>query len=145
MKKLCIYIISFVAVLFLSYSGTAAAQRGEYSMKIKITSQNMTIIAQLNNSATSKDLIGRLPLTLNLHQHQNREYYADIRLDKDSPSKGGYKIGEIAYWAPGNNLVLFYGKGYTGNLISMGQIISGLEQLPQMGDSFTARFEIIKE
>lgn len=144
MKKLYL-LIYLAAVLFLTFQGTSAAKQGEKSVKIKITSGEMILLATLNDSAPAQDLLKRLPMTLNMNAHQNREYYANIRLDDTSSTQDGYQIGDIAYWSLGNSLILFYDKGYTGNLIVMGKITSGLDVLSDMRLGFSAKIEKIED
>lgn len=132
-----------ISILLPVFRGAAAEKTGEKEVEIKITSGNTVITATLNNSSASKDFIKKLPLTLNLYFHQNREYYTDIRLDKNDQTQNGYTIGDIAYWTPGNSLVFFYNEGYTGNLIIMGKIKSGLKELPKIGKNPKVKIEIV--
>lgn len=128
-----------------AFQGADAQTVGEKSVKIKITSGNQVIFASLNNSAPAQDLLNRLPITLYLNAHQNREYYASIHLDNNSSTQDGYQIGDIAYWTPGNSLILFYDKGYTNSLIIMGKISSGLDMLQDMGAGFSAKIEKVED
>ncbi|MDR2400370.1 MAG: hypothetical protein LBD73_01805 [Deferribacteraceae bacterium] len=148
MKTVSLFIAAFlIGALFLFLRGTAVQEtdgKGK-QVNIKITSDDMVIMATLNDSAPSRDLIKRLPITLNLHSHQNREYYADIGLAKDGNTQSGYEIGDIAYWTPGDSLVFFHREGYTGNLIKMGYITSELDTLRSMGGSFQAKIEIASD
>lgn len=132
-------IIAMALLLFVR--GAEATERGEKLVKITLTSQDIRIEAVLNESAPAKELLNRLPLVLNLYLHQAREYYAEIELNKNGSRQNSYQVGDIAYWTPGNNLVLFYGKGQTNSLIKMGTITYGLEQLSKMGSSFQVRVE----
>lgn len=132
-------IIAMALLLFVK--GAEAAEQGEKLVKIILTTQDKKIEAVLNETAPAKDLLNRLPLSLNLYQHQAREYYAEIKLDKNDSTQNSYRVGDIAYWTPGNNLVLFYGKGQTNSLIKMGTITHGLEQLSKMGSSIQIRIE----
>lgn len=137
-----IIILGVVLVLVLLRMSVATAQTtGEKMVKIKITSGDMVVLARLNNNATAQDLLKRLPLVLNMNLHQNREYYANIRLDKNAKIQDGYQVGDIAYWTSGNALVMFFGEGYTDDLIIMGQIITGLDKLSNMGGNFQAKIE----
>lgn len=107
-------------------------------MKINIQTEDFYMTAELNNTATAEDLYRRLPLTLTMHPLQNREFYANISLSENAAESDGYKIGDIGYWTPGNALVFYYGPGYTGNLIILGRITSGLKELSSARKSFTA-------
>lgn len=110
-------------------------------MKIKITAGDTVIEAMLNSTASAQELANKLPLELKMHPHQNREFYADIVLPANGPLQNGYIAGDIAYWVPGKTLVIFYGEGYTGNLIILGQIFSGLNKLTKMSGSQVFRIE----
>lgn len=145
MKKLILSIVFFTVPLFLVYQGTMADERVKDNMKIKITSGDRVIMANLNNTLPAIDLAKKLPIILMLKSHQNREYYSEIALAKEGLRQNNYQIGDIAYWTIGDSLVLFYDKGYTSNLIIMGQITSGLENLFDMGNSFSAKIEKIED
>lgn len=116
-------------------------RRENQKMNIKITAQNHVFFGALNNSPTSQNLYEKLPLTLTLSRHQNREYYTDLSLDTRGNQTNGYQIGDIAYWVPGHNLVFFYDTGYTGNLIILGKITDGLDELSTMDAHFQAVIE----
>ncbi len=144
MKKL-ILIISLITLLPLSLHGAEMVDKGTEKVKIRITSEKNIITAVLNDTPTAQDLIKKLPITLKMNMHQNREYYTDINLSKNTPTQNGYKIGDIGYWTPGNNMVIFYDKGYTSSLIIMGHITSEIETLSNMGNSFIAKIEKIED
>lgn len=145
MKKLSLLIVSAIAMMFFGLQGVSAQKTGENPMKIKITSGDVVIMAVLNDSAPAADLIKRLPLTLNLHRYQSREYYTDIGLDKSGTTQDGYQVGDVAYWVPGSSLVLFYDEGYTGNLIIMGKMISDPKMLALMENSIWVEVEAVED
>lgn len=130
-------------MMLLGLQGASAQINGDKMVKIKIILGETTILAMLNNTSTARDLLKRLPVVLNMMPHQNREYYGNIQLDKNSPRQDGYKIGEIGYWSSGNSLVLFYGEGYTDDLIIVGEIISGLDELSHIDGAIQATIEKI--
>lgn len=140
---LLIFLLSS-GLLFIS-ERAATAKAGEQKMRIRITSENIIIEATLNDSITSQDLAKKLPLTLDMYQHQSREYYANIYLKKNEQTQNGYKIGDIAYWKNGNSLVLFYDKGHTEDLIIMGKMTSNIDKLHTMEKSFKAIIEKIED
>lgn len=136
-------ILLLVAMLFV-YQGALASDMMGNKMKIKIIFNDKVVIGELNNSAPAKDLLKKLPITLNMKLHQNREYYTSILLDKREQTQDGYQIGDIAYWTSGNSLVLFYGVGYTDNLIIMGRVIRGIEVFPEMKDNLSVFIEVLE-
>lgn len=141
MKKL----LFFIVLILFAGQKVGAQTTGENFVKIKITSGDKVIFAQLNDTAPAQDLLSRLPIILQMNAHQSREYYASIRLDNSSSTQDGYQIGDIAYWPLGNSFILFYDKGYTSNLIVMGKIASGLDLLPDMGPDFSAKIEKVED
>lgn len=138
-------VLTIAMALLLFIKGADAQRLGEKQVRIRITSEDLSIEATLNNSAPAQDLLKRLPITLSLHQHQAREYYANIRLDKNDITQAVYQVGDIAYWTSGNSLVFFYDKGYTGSLIIMGKMILSSNKLSKKGISFQARIERIED
>ena len=122
--------------------GASAAESGLEMKEIKITDgEKIILTAVLNDTETARDLYGRLPLPLEMKPLQNREFYTDIRLSEQAPEQDSYQIGDIGYWTPGNALAIYYGPGYTGNLIIMGYVTSGLETLSKIKQRFTAVIE----
>lgn len=138
MKKTFLFII--VLSLFV-WQGALAQPSGDEQVKINIIIDNMAIEASLNASEAAQDLLSRLPITIEMHQHQNREYYGNIRLHKNVQTQDGYQIGDIGYWAAGNALVLFYDKGYTGDLSIVGQMTTGFEKLSNLDKTIQVRIE----
>lgn len=138
-------VLTIAMALLLFIKGAAAQSSGEKQVRIRITSVDLSIEATLNNSAPAQDLLKKLPITLNLHQHQAREYYADIELDKNDITQAVYQVGDIAYWTPGNSLVFFYDKGNTGSLIIMGKMILSSNELSRKGSSFQVKIEKVED
>lgn len=134
---------ALVMTIVMAFS-TNTISGDKNAMKIRIIASGLTMTATLNDTQTAKDLAAKLPLRLRLNKHQNREYYASLKLSKNAKQEDGYSIGNIAYWPMGESLVVFYDKGYTSNLIVMGDITSGLEQLSKMGSTFEALIERIE-
>lgn len=137
MKKVTVIILVMLLVFKI-----ALANDMEKKMKIKITIDDNLIVAELNNTDTARDLLSKLPLTLQLNKHQNREYYTGIKLDKTALTQNGYQVGDIGYWTAGNSLVFFYGRGSTDGLIIMGKITQGLELLSKMDNAVSAHIEV---
>jgi len=80
------------------------------SHKIRITVNKLEVEAILNNSEMSRDFISLLPLDLTMKDLFCREKFAP--LPRSISSEGiqiqKYEIGDIAYWAPGEDLAIFY-------------------------------------
>lgn len=111
------------------------------NMNIKISIGDKILTATLNDTPTSQDFIARLPLTLQMSRHDNREYYAAISLSKSASTEDGYVVGDICYWAPGNCIVFYYAKGYSGSLLKMGRITSDLSIFKSLDNNIAVIIE----
>ena len=116
---------------------------------IKLSWDNKEILVKLNDSNASKDLISRLPLTMEFEDYNNTEKvsYLDEKLD-DSGSDDSYNpnIGDLTSYIPWGTLSLFY-KDFesSSGLISLGNVISGNELLSEMEGSVKIELADTKE
>ena len=113
-------------------------------MKIQISINNTKIYGELNDSAASNDLWRQLPLKLKMYPHQSREIYANMSLIHSDKTVNSYNVGDIAYWTPGDALVLYYGPGYTDNLIIMGKMTTDYSELSEITKPTMVLIERIK-
>ena len=101
-------------------------------MKIEFICKNGVGTAILNDTNAAKSFYANLPLELNLKDYAGREKIADLpaKLDfKGDPSSDG-KVGDLAYFAPWGNLVLFYKpQPYYDGLIKLGKFENGFEKV----------------
>ena len=111
------------------------------NMNIKISIGDKILTATLNDTPTSQDFIARLPLTLKMSRHDDREYYAAISLSKNASTEDGYVVGDICYWAPGDCIVFYYAKGYSGSLLKMGRITSDLSIFKSLDNNIAVIIE----
>ena len=101
-------------------------------MKIEFVCENGAGTAILNDTNAAKSFYENLPLELNLKDYAGREKiaYLPVRLNiLGDPSSDG-KVGEIAYFSPWGNLVLFYKpQPYYDGLINLGKFENGFEKV----------------
>ena len=132
--------------MFFILGSDGFADEGGKQMEIRISGAEFEIKAELNDTATSKDLWASLPVRLRFYPLQNREFYAPIALEKEgSDVRDGYEIGDIGYWTGGDTVVLYYGEGWTGDLIIMGRMTSDFDFLRTISEPFDAVIEKIGE
>ncbi len=132
--------------MFFILGADGFADEGGKQMEIRISGAEFEIKAELNDTATSKDLWASLPVRLRFYPLQNREFYAPIALEKEvSDVRDGYEIGDIGYWTGGDTVVLYYGEGWTGDLIIMGRMTSDFDFLRTISEPFDAVIEKIGE
>lgn len=106
-------------------------------MKIRLTINGKSMTASLDDSASARDLLSMLPLTLTLRDYASTEKVADLprKLStRGAPAGIDPGVGDITYYAPWGNLAIFYrDSGYAEGLIKLGHIDSGLEALKASG------------
>lgn len=78
--------------------------------RIRITVNKLEVEAILKDSEMSRDFISLLPLDLTMKDLFCREKFA--HLPKSISNKGihiqNFEVGDLAYWAPGGDLIIFY-------------------------------------
>lgn len=132
--------IAIAAVAVLTGSGlpgAAADQQAEGMTKIRMTIEGTVITAVIDDSATSRDFLSLLPMTLTLEDYNRTEKVSDLprRLSTASAPEGiDPSVGDITYYAPWGNLALFYRDfGYSRGLVRLGRIESGIDVLKRPG------------
>ena len=95
-------------------------------MRIKLTVNGVELTGTLGEGAAGRDFAALLPLTVELSDFHGRERVADLprRLNLDGePAGTAAKPGDIAHYAPWNNLALFYGdQPDAAGLVLLGQL-----------------------
>lgn len=127
---------------------TATAPQ-EADMRIEISVEGERFQATLTDSAASRDLIAQLPLTLDMTDHGGVEKTGALpsELSLDGQSSGADPdVGDVGYYAPGNDLVLYYGnQSYYDGIVVLGKFEGDApERLARMDGDVTVdvdRFE----
>ena len=132
-----------------SQDSAQANENGDEAMKVKLTINNEEVIVNMYDNPTSRDFVGRLPLTLTFEDDSGIEkisYLEEKLSTEDAPSGSDPLTGDFAYYAPWGNVIFYYNDfGYSNGLIQLGKIESGTEEfaekLASMGDDFTVTIE----
>jgi hypothetical protein len=114
-------------------SGTAGAHTA-----IRIETSAGDFDGTLDDSATARDLISRLPLTATFEDLAGQEKLTRLQspLSMDgAPSSSGAKPNDIGYYGPGRSVVLYYAtvSPYSG-IVPIGQFDGDASQLRE-GDT----------
>ena len=90
----------------------AAAQEGA-AMNIVVKSEAHEVVCALNSSHAARDLLSQLPLSLDISDYAGKEktFSPPSKLDTSGASLAAGSKGSLAYFAPWNNVVLFYRDG----------------------------------
>ncbi len=117
--------------------------------KVKLSFENGSAVMSMENNTAAKDFISKLPLTLKFEDFNNIEKICRLpeKINTDEIKTGvDPNVGDVTLYIPWNTLVFYYKDfGYYDNLVTVGHIESGLEQLSKMGNEFEVTMEIINE
>jgi hypothetical protein len=114
--------------------------------RIRVTIGDTVLIGRLWDSSTARDLIGRLPLTITFSDFNNVEKIARLPsgLSLDGVPEGDDPApGDIGYYAPSRDLVLYYGDvGYFAGIVRIGQFDGNVDAIGSQAGDFTATVEL---
>ncbi|MCP2323935.1 hypothetical protein HDA40_002442 [Hamadaea flava] len=104
--------------------------------RIRFTTGEASIVVQLADNPTSRDLVAQLPLTLTFEEFAGREKisYLPRRLATDGSAGSAPANGTLIYYKPWGNLGFYYraAGGHDANLIPLGTVETGLDQLNRL-------------
>jgi hypothetical protein len=115
-------------------------------MRVTITIGEQRFHATLSDSAAARDLLARLPVTVDMTDHGGVEKTgalpSPLSLD-GQPEGADPDIGDLGYYAPGNDLVLYYGdQAYYPGIVILGRLDeTAAQRLSAMSGSVTAIVE----
>lgn len=133
-----------------------SASTGESLFKIKLTvataGGKKEVCATLQNNSVSRDLLSRLPLTLEFSDYNRTEKIARLPPDSpdwdtsDAPDSCDPAPGDLTMYAPWGNLAVFYRDyGLSPGLVPLGKLDSeGLELFASQTGNFTVEISACK-
>lgn len=146
MRKKQIFMIFILIASIISLSSCLNQDSNEHKennnimedeeMKIKITNDQYEIFYSLNDSKASKLLYKQLPIDTVVENYGSSEkiFYPPQALEiQDTPLLKNGRIGTLGYFAPWNNVVMYYGscEAYAG-LYILGEAIKGGEYIKNL-------------
>lgn len=115
----------------------------EDNMRIEISINDQRFQAMLDDSAASHDLMAQLPLTLEMTDHGAVEKTgalpSPLSLD-GQPAGADPDVGDVGYYAPGNDFVLYYGdQSFYNGIVVLGHLEGdAAERIADMQGPITA-------
>ena len=95
-------------------------------MNIQITIGDQTFAATVQESPAARDLIAQLPVTVEMTDHGGVEKTAPLPRPlslEGQPEGADPDVGDLGYYAPGNDLVLYYGdQSYFPGIVLLGRM-----------------------
>lgn len=134
------------ACLLLMFAAPAHAADGQ-AVKIKVSAGGRTLTATLEDNATTRAFLKKLPITLHMEDLYGREmcHHLDEALPADDVQNRGYETGEIIYWPPRRSFVIMYRQnGERFGMQRVGRIDSGVEIFERSGN-MDVTFELLNE
>jgi hypothetical protein len=115
----------------------------EDDVRIQITIDDQDFRATLDDSPTSRDLLDLLPTTLSMRDHGSVEKTGRLPSSlslEGQPEGADPDVGDVGYYAPGNDLVLYYGdQSYYAGIVVLGRLDEGAaERIANMEGTITA-------
>ena len=128
-----------------SNAGQPATEESDVTT-IRITVGDRSINAQLADNATAQDLADQLPLILTFRDFNRLEKIAELPRPltmKGVPEGDDPDVADIGYYAPTNNLVLYYGDvGYWNGIVRIGRFNrDNVDFIRGQRDGFQIRIE----
>ena len=118
-------------------------------MKIEITIEDQRFHATLGDSAASRDLLAQLPQTVEMTDHGGVEKTGPLRSTlslEGQPPGADPGVGDVGYYAPGRDLVLYYGdQSYYEGIVVLGHLEGdAAERIAQMNGDVTVSVDPIR-
>lgn len=150
MKRLFSILTAAALLVFTACGSPPSAETPESAegQQIRLTVGDIQIDITLNGSQAAAALVQMLPLELTLIE---RNYFAKGMLLPDplpdtEQTTRAYAVGDLGYWADGQNLAIFYDDIFAQTsvpIIPLGRAENGAEQLSDI--SGTATLELLSD
>jgi hypothetical protein len=129
---------------------THAGNTRSDQMNIDITIGEQRFRARLSDSAAARDLVDLLPVTIDMVDHGGVEKTGPLPAAlslEGQPEGADPDIGDLGYYAPGRDLVLYYGdQGYFPGIVVLGRLDESAPQhLAALDGSVRATVEVSGE
>lgn len=118
------------------------------AMNVIITTNDVEIHAELNDSEAAREFAGRLPVTVSMTRMGEHEYYGglDTPLAHTEDIQTGYTVGDLAFWTPGDLLAIYFDEPerQPEGLMILGHITSDISVFDDMQNFEEMRIELVQ-
>ncbi len=132
-----------VIVLFTIQARAESEKEKSIMTNITVTVGNTAFPGVLYDNAAAKELLSRLPAHFSLSRG-SRDYCGNMGTvlpHEEKDVQRGYRNGDLAWWLPGNDFVIFTEReessGEVKGCVILGRLLSGVEEIRDMGRSIT--------
>ena len=113
--------------------------------RVRLSWEDHEAVIVMEDNATTRDFLSKLPMTVMFEDYNDTEKisYLEETLAEDADAAGCTPVpGTFALYAPWGNLSIFYQDwSYSDDLIPMGEVETGLDELAGMDGDFTVVIE----
>jgi hypothetical protein len=122
----------------------------EDTVKIQITIGEQRFGATLTDSAAARDLVAQLPVTIDMVDHGQVEKTGPLPSPLSlagQPDGADPEVGDLGYYAPGKDLVLYYGnQSYFPGIVILGRLDrDAAQRISELDGPVTARVEALDD
>ena len=111
---------------------------------IRITFDDTELTARLHDNATARGLAAQLPLTLTFSDFNNVEKISPLPRElslEGAPEGDDSEVGDIGYWSPDGDLVLYYGEvGFWNGIVVIG-VDGEMDAIERQSDDFSVMIQ----
>lgn len=132
-----------IIVLFTIQARAEGEKENSIMSNITVTVGNASFPGVLYDNAAARELFSRLPVNFSLSRG-SRDYCGNMGIPLSHEEKdvqNGYRNGDLAWWLPGNDFVIFTEReessGEVEGCVILGRLLSGVEEIRDMGRSIT--------
>ena len=132
--------MTFVVNCVAQSSNTQAKHSTEDSVKITLTIGNKVVPAILYNTPPAKDLVDKMPVTVSLNRGPV-DYCGGIApvAYTENDMQAGYRAGDLAYWIPGQDFVIFTENkndaSGSPDLVILGEVSTDIKEIRELGST----------
>ena len=111
-------------------------------MKVKITSKDISLEAELYDNPTAKKIIDILPIEGTV-QTWGDEIYFDVNthMELDDSQKEVVELGELGFWPTGDCFCIFFGQQPVSAVNIFGKIDGNLDMLKKINSGYIIKVE----
>jgi hypothetical protein len=125
---------------------TGPAEEDSMQFEIRVGEERFT--AAVDDTPAGRDLLVQLPQTIRMRDHGGVEKTGPLRapLSLDGqPAGADPDVGDLGYYAPGNDLVFYYGdQSYYNGIVILGALdANATSRLAQLSGDITARLTVL--
>jgi hypothetical protein len=120
----------------------------ESAPQLRVVIGDTTLSGRLFDNATARDFASQLPMTLTFSDLHGAEKGAPLprKLSVHGmPTGDDPQIGDLGYWAPSGNLVLYYGDvAYWTGIMRIGHFDGDMQAVAAQSGDFDATIEMVR-